>query len=451
MVHSGERPAQAEQESAVARSCPVDVESVQPFLGACNRPRLSWAEGSTTVVAGGAAGTVTAEGAGRFDAVRRQGTALLDAVRGDVPTSARPRLFGGFSFTDDHTDPGEDGTWTGYPGAWFLLPEIQLVDTPEETWLTVVAGGDSADRAADRLGSWRERLEDGSGPTATRNGTSPLGPPPGVLDRSYAPPRSDWQREIREATDRITSGQLQKVVLAQALTVQTGGEIDAGDVLARLEDSYPDCFRFLFEPESGGTFLGATPERLVSLDGQTVDTEALAGSIGRGETVAEDEWLASQLRDSEKNNHEHDIVVDAVLDQLSAMAQEVTTGARVVRKLSTVQHLQTPIRARTDGDRHVLDLVEALHPTPAVGGLPPDAALRTIRETEVFDRGWYAAPVGWFDAAGDGTFSVAIRSALTRDRSATLFAGAGIVADSDPDEEWDELQLKYRPILDELQ
>jgi menaquinone-specific isochorismate synthase len=188
----------------------------------------------------------------------------------------------------------------------------------------------------------------------------------------------------------------------------------------------------------------------VSLSGRTVQTEALAGSIGRGETTEEDEWLASQLRDSEKDVHEHDLVTETIRDQLAPLAADIRTGSRVVRRLATVQHLRTPIRATLADDEHVLRLVEALHPTPAVGGLPPTAALRTIRETEAFDRGWYAAPVGWFDAEGDGAFAVAIRSALARERTATLFAGAGIVADSDPDSEWDELGLKYRPILDEL-
>jgi menaquinone-specific isochorismate synthase len=144
------------------------------------------------------------------------------------------------------------------------------------------------------------------------------------------------------------------------------------------------------------------------------------------------------------------VAVEAIREQLAPLAASVTTGERTVRKLATVQHLHTPVRATLGADRHVLDLVDALHPTPAVGGLPPDAALETIRAVEPFDRGWYAAPVGWIDPAGNGTFTVAIRSATIADRRATLFAGAGIVADSDPASEWDEVQLKYRPILDAL-
>ena len=240
-------------------------------------------------------------------------------------------------------------------------------------------------------------------------------------------------------------------MLAQSLAVGLAGELDVVDTLDRLSDTYPGCFRFLVEPGRGGTFFGATPERLVSLEGRTVQTEALAGSTGRGDTPAEDQWLASELQDSEKDVHEHELVTDAVRDQLTPLAASIRTGTRTVRRLATVQHLRTPIQATLNRDEHVLSLVEALHPTPAVGGLPPDAALRTIRETEAFNRGWYAAPVGWFDAAGDGAFGVAIRSALAREDAATLFAGAGIVGDSDPDSEWDELQLKYRPVMDELE
>jgi menaquinone-specific isochorismate synthase len=182
-----------------------------------------------------------------------------------------------------------------------------------------------------------------------------------------------------------------------------------------------------------------------------VETGALAGTTGRGDTPEEDEWLARELMDDEKNRHEHELVADAIREQLDPFAASVAAGERRVRRLATVQHLETPITAELERDEHVLTLVKALHPTPAVGGLPPDRALETIRETERFDRGWYAAPVGWFDAAGYGSFAVALRSAVVRDATATLFAGVGIVGDSDPDREWDEVDLKYRPMLDELE
>jgi menaquinone-specific isochorismate synthase len=126
-------------------------------------------------------------------------------------------------------------------------------------------------------------------------------------------------------------------------------------------------------------------------------------------------------------------------------------GEQTIRKLATIQHLRTPIEARLDADEHVLSVVETLHPTPAVGGIPLEVALEAIRDFEPFDRGWYASPVGWFDATGDGEFAVAIRSAIGDGDSVTMFGGNGIVADSDPAEEWDEVLPKFRPVLDELE
>ena len=442
MESTGDEQAAQTGRPVAVRSCRVETVSPRDLVSALERPRLVWADGSDRIVAGGAAATITADGSERFSTVQQAATALLSDVSTDAEP-ARPRLYGGFAFTDTHTDPGEGDPWAGYPGAEFVLPAVQIVEAEEETWLTTAATGpDSPQRAETRLTQYTETL-------AELPAVEPAGPP-GITDRSYEPPRADWQGEIEEATARIRDGQLSKVVLAQALTASLAEAVEPADVLGRLAESYPDCFQFLFEPDGAGSFFGATPERLVSVDGTSFQTEALAGSIGRGETTDEDEWLASQLRESDKNTHEHEIVVETIEDQLAPFTDEITTGARQIRKLANVQHLQTPMGGTLDEEYHVLELVEALHPTPAVGGLPPDRALETIRETEVFDRGWYAAPVGWFDADGNGTFSVAIRSALAREQQATLFAGAGIVADSDPDEEWDELQLKYRPILDEL-
>lgn len=443
MESTGDEHAAPTGRPVAVRSCQVGAAPSRSLLSTLECPRLVWVDRSERIVAGGAAATITADGSDRFRSVQQEASALLANVSVDTTSPARPRLYGGFAFTDTHTDPGGEVPWSGYPGARFVLPAVQVVEAGSTAWLTTAAAGpDAPQRAEARLSEWRERLTD----------LPDIGPsgPPGITEKTYAPPRADWQAEIQEATARIEEGHLRKVVLAQALTASLAEPIAPSDVLVRLGDSYPDCFQFLFEPATGGTFFGATPERLVSVDGRTIETEALAGSIGRGETTEEDEWLADQLRQSDKNTHEHDIVVETIHEQLAPFASEITTGARQVRKLANVQHLQTPIKADLDEEYHVLELVEALHPTPAVGGLPPERALETIRETEVFDRGWYAAPVGWLDGEGNGTFSVAIRSAVARGRQATLFAGAGIVADSDPDEEYDELQLKYQPILDEL-
>jgi menaquinone-specific isochorismate synthase len=430
-------------------STTVAVPSLEAALEALDQPRLAWLGPGERFVAGGAVRTLVADGPNRFDRIRSASAALFDAHRfvGDAEPAIRPRLIGGFAFHDG-TNGHEEAppTWDRFADAVFVLPAVRLIDHDGETRLAVTAAGPDAESTARRqLDAWQRRLEGVD--------TSPTSGRPGIATTRQTPSRATWRDQVRAAIESIDRGDLQKVVLAQSLLAELASERSVAGALAHLGESYPDCYRFMLEPAADGeeTFFGATPEQLVSLRGRTVRTDALAGSTGRGETPAEDEWLGEELLDSEKDNHEHDLVVDAIRDQLAPFAHGITTGERQLRRLATVQHLQTPITAELDRDEHVLSLVEALHPTPAVGGLPPDAALRTIRETEAFDRGWYAAPVGWFDAAGNGTFAVAIRSALTDGQRARLFAGAGIVADSDPDREWDEVQLKYRPMLDELE
>jgi len=428
--------------TVVARSRRLDDVTPADALGVVDRPSVCWRGPDESIVAAGATATVTADGPDRFAEVRETTTELFGSVHADgVDYRARPRLFGGFAFHDAGADAGE--VWTGFSGAWFVLPAMQLIARDGATWLTVTGTGPSAAAAADRaLVEWTDRL---------RSAPAGLSDPPGIVRRRRTPSRAVWHEQVRDAVAEIEAGRLRKVVLAQSLTVDLSVPLSIPDALARLDETYPDCYRFaVAPPDAAGTFFGATPERLVGVRGRTVETEALAGSTGRGDTTAEDEWLSRQLRTSEKDIHEHDLVVETIRNQLRPFASTVAAGDRTIRRLATVQHLRTPIRADLMTDEHVLSLVEALHPTPAVGGLPPDVALRTIREAEGFDRGWYAAPVGWLDAAGDGTFAVGIRSALARDASASLFAGAGIVADSDPDREWDEVQLKYRPMLDGL-
>ncbi|WP_372913016.1 isochorismate synthase MenF [Salinigranum sp.] len=434
-----------EVERLVSRTVRIGDPPFRAVLETATRPRTVWsAPGDATVVGSGAAATITANGPERFARVREAAEALFET--GDVHAgteAARPRLFGGFAF---HDEGAERSPWEAFPDARFVFPRVQVTYADNGTWLTVNAVGPDATAEAveTRLEAERERLRDLT--------DGPMAPRPGIRERTRTTALDDWREGVEAAVSRIRAGDLRKVVLAQALEVDLATSLSVSDTLVRLGEKYPDCHRFLVEPPDGeASFFGATPERLVSVRGRTVETGALAGTTGRGETPTEDEWLARELMGSEKNIHEHDLVAETIRDQLAPFAASVAMGERQVRRLATVQHLWTPITAELERNYHVLDLVEALHPTPAVGGLPPADALQTIRETEPFDRGWYAAPVGWIDAAGYGSFAVALRSAVASGRTVTLFAGVGIVADSDPDREWDEVQLKYRPILDELE
>ncbi|WP_193767648.1 isochorismate synthase [Halorientalis pallida] len=427
----------------VSRTCEVPDVSYRAFLASHSAPRLHWAApDGLEVVGSGAAVTLTAHGTDRFDRLREEATTIFRDVDRTGPAETRPRFLGGLAFNENH-DPAPP--WTGFPAAAFSLPETQLTRADGTTWLTVREYGQdvSPDDVAGRLERTREDLE-------TLPSMCPSGGPPGVERTEVTPTKTEWTTQVESAIDRIADGDLRKVVLATALSVDLADEIDVPGVLERLRRTYPSCYRFLVQPTDEAAFFGPPPERLVKLSDGRVQTEALAGSVPRGETPEADAEHAKSLLESEKLQHEQRLVVDAIMDQLAPLG-EVAEGEQGVRKLTNIQHLQTPITTTLSGDEHVLTIVEALHPTPAVGGLPPEKAWEVIRDTETFERGWYAAPVGWFDSDGDGEFAVGIRSGVAGGRRATLFAGNGIVTDSDPDEEWDEVKHKYRPILDELE
>jgi menaquinone-specific isochorismate synthase len=424
----------------VSRARRVDA-TLGAAVGALPDPRAAWRPPSGPAVVGsGAAETIVASGPERFRRVRERATALLTDVDAGDSDAPGPRLVGGFAFTDDHepTPP-----WRGFPGARFVLPRVQVARSDGETWVRVQHCGPDADAA-----TVEAALDEAAAVVADAPPVS--GASPGVVSTTQFTTRAAWREQVEAVVERIRGGALQKVVLACALRADLGAPVDDADVVAAFADGPPDTYRFAVAPGAGATFFGATPERLVARSGRVVETEALAGSTRRGDTVAADDRLAASLRDSEKDQHEHALVVEAIRDQLAPVAASIGRGEQSVRRLDSVQHLHTPVTATLETDVHVLDLVERLHPTPAVGGLPPDAALATIQDTETFDRGWYAAPVGWFDAAGDGEFAVGIRSAVASGRTATLFAGNGIVADSDPDDEWAEVQLKFDPMLEHL-
>jgi menaquinone-specific isochorismate synthase len=213
-------------------------------------------------------------------------------------------------------------------------------------------------------------------------------------------------------------------------------------VLAALDERQPGTTRIAIRPPAGATLIAATPERLVGLAGRTATCDALAGSHARGEGAAE------ALLASAKDRREHALVVDAIAAALRGLGGNVTQPAAPrVRELRDVVHLHTPIAAELAEHRHVLELAAALHPTPAVGGTPTAYATQWIAAHEATPRGWYAAPVGWFDLDGDGELAVAIRSGVLDGARAQLWAGAGIVAGSDPDRELAETDVKLRALL----
>ena len=218
-----------------------------------------------------------------------------------------------------------------------------------------------------------------------------------------------------------------------------GGPAEDAALLRRLSQGLKASIRFAFRGD-GRTFLGATPERLVRKQGREVETEAQAGSL-------DSRAAAAALLASEKDLREHQLVVDDIVSRLGPWCARLEASPRpTVRELRDVLHLLTPIAGTLAAPHHVLELVRELHPTPAVGGVPTAAAVEWITRHEA-PRGWYAGPVGYFDRDGDGDFAVALRCCLLHGEEALLFAGAGIVADSDPELELRETELKRQTLL----
>jgi isochorismate synthase len=247
---------------------------------------------------------------------------------------------------------------------------------------------------------------------------------------------------VRGVCRDIAAGRFEKVVAARCARLTFSTPIDLDAVLARLARHDPGCTLFAFGWDDA-LFVGATPERLVTRAGSLVQTEALAGSGGNSSPAGAERLLASG-----KDLDEHALVVRELRRTLEPLCASVTGPCGPgVRTLRDVLHLHTPLSGLLHRPVHVLSLVERLHPTPAVGGVPTAAALTWIEREEPTKRGWYASPIGWFDANGDGQFALALRSGLLTGRFAHVFAGAGIVSQSDPRSELEETRLKLRSLL----
>jgi menaquinone-specific isochorismate synthase len=256
---------------------------------------------------------------------------------------------------------------------------------------------------------------------------------------------------VRSALNSIQANQYKKIVLARSIDVTSQTPFHIFHSLNHLRRLHPDCYIFATGNSKGQTFIGASPERLVSLHDRHLTTDALAGSAPRGQTPAEDADLAQAMLNSEKERREHQAVIDFIVERLShlGLAPQLSSPARLLQ-LANIQHLWTPIHARVPAEISLLDIVAELHPTPAVAGVPRDIACQEIRRYETFDRSLYAAPLGWLDRQGNGEFIVGIRSAIIDGCHARLFAGAGIVAGSAPEKELAEIQLKLQALLKAL-
>lgn len=384
---------------------------------------------------------------GRGDSIEIAAAGIADLHEGSVAEDAadlrkrlapllssgdpRLRYYGGLRFDPEEAD--EDG-WRAFGAYRFLLPRFELITRRGETTL---ACNLVLPRDTNRREEILEEIED-----LSFDGENPHDELPAPVSRVDAPDFAGWQQNIDRALEAFDAETLKKVVLARRTSFEFEGVLDPTLLARKLKDATPDCFHFYFEPEEGLAFLGASPERLFRREGNEVFSEAVAGTRPRGASERDDEGLLEELLSSEKDRAEHEYVRVSIREALAPLCEDLEVEEHASEmKLTRRRHMVSAVRGKLREGISDAEILEALHPTPAVGGYPKEEALREIRDLEPFDRGWYAGPVGWI-GADSAEFAVGIRSGLVSERTLSLFSGAGIVEGSTTEDEWAEIEQK---------
>jgi salicylate biosynthesis isochorismate synthase/menaquinone-specific isochorismate synthase len=396
---------------------------------------------------------IRATGADRFDRLAEEAASALEAAFTDdlyedpeAPRGSGLVWTGGFAFLDAES---YGDSWREFCSSQFSLPRASIVrrrgEDPQAR-LTLNVDVEPGASTAGLLAEVEELVD-----AMKLDRVLTAGEPKPASDDSCVvtsvASAEHYERAVAEGAAEIKAGKYEKIVLAREVALRREREIDPFAAFRELASRFPECTTFAIS-EFETTFIGASPELLVRREGRRAATMALAGSTRRGADPATDEHLGEQLLASEKNRVEHEIVVrriERVLGRYSAWIAAAREPEIV--KVKNIQHLATPIRAQLTEPRPVIELAGALHPTPAVGGEPWEKVKARIPTLEGFDRGWYAGAIGWMDQFEDGEFHVALRSALIDGKQARLFAGCGIVGDSDPAAELAETETKLEALL----
>lgn len=451
-IETARRRAAAHEPDGVLAAVTVQVSAeIDPtaVVAASRLPGESWfaleqpARDRSALAAIGCVLPLEATGEGRFGRLaarwrRIAAAAACDPV--DGPRGSGLVAVGGFAFADDG---GQTPEWAGFAPASLHVPQVALARRGDEARLTLAARVCPDDEPEQILAVLRARV------AGLRFDPLPLwDPDPASRARvvSVMPP-AHYEQAVARATERIAAGELQKIVLAREVDVHAGAPHDPGAILGVLRESFPSCFVFAVG-RGDATLVAASPELLVRRDGMRAGTLALAGSTRRSAEPSVDRHLGEQLLGSAKDREEHAIVIRRISEALAPLSVWVTAPEEPVTvQMANIQHLATPIRAQLAGPVSTLTLAGTLHPTPAVGGEPLAVAAPMIPALEGLDRGWYAGPVGWVDTNEDGEFCVALRCALVRGELARLYAGVGVVRDSDPAAELAETDVKLQALL----
>ncbi len=397
-----------------------------------------------SIAAIGSAVALTVNGKERFKQAQNFIQTQLDQILASYPVDfpwTTPRFFCSFTFFDQQTHCDSP-----FPGATVFLPRWQIIRWQEHHGAIVnlpIQSDSNLQQLTQTIWQeFRSICQAQYDVFQLPQGITPL------LNQWEIIDHNSFQPAVTSVLKSIETHQFDKVVLAHAIDVISQLPFQWGRSLNDLRQLHSGCTVFSIGNGNGQSFIGASPERLLSIQNRRFLTDALAGSAPRGRTAIEDDTLGDQLYRSDKERHEHQVVVDFITQRLVNVGLTPRfTATPTLRKLANIQHLHTPIQAILPPSLHPLALVAELHPTPAVAGRPREVACEQICQYEGFERSLYAAPLGWIDAQGNAEFVVGIRSALIDGHRARLYAGAGIVAGSNPDRELAEIRLKLQALL----
>lgn len=375
----------------------------------------------------------------RFDLVEQHWKKLTSQIVQE-DQHLQPILFGGFTFDPQNEVSAE---WTSFPQSYFTVATHQLVIRNDKAYVTINYITDEVNSAKtfEALRKERDELIHAAQVKEVKTYAKP------TMTSYVEPFKEEYLNSIHKVTSLIKENEAQKVVIARSLALKFKEAITSPQILSHVVHEQPESYLFGLEHDDL-LFYGASPERLVKVENGRAFSSCVAGSIKRGSTAEADEALGQSLLHDMKNLGEHHYVVEMITETFEKNCSDVKVphGPKLL-KIRDIQHLYTPVEGRLNEDATILQLVKHLHPTPALGGVPRDQAMKMIRAYEPMNRGLYAAPIGWLDADGNGEFAVAIRSAALVQDKAYLYAGGGIVADSEAQSEYEETLVKFRPML----
>ncbi|MFJ7827162.1 isochorismate synthase MenF [Psychrobacillus sp. NPDC096623] len=351
-----------------------------------------------------------------------------------------PILFGGFAFDPKNKVSSE---WDTFPSAFFVVSTFQLVIQHDQAFVNIhyITDDAKSSETFEQLRIERDALIHTAQVKELKQHAKP------TLIKREDRLKEEYLQAVEDVTKRIRKDEVQKVVIARSLKLTFNDHFSPATAIYNASMEQPESYLFGLE-KGEKIFVGATPERLVKVENNKAQSAGLAGSIRRGKNSLEDKELGDSLLTDSKNLGEHKYVVEMIKKVFKQYCEDIKVPTRPkLMKIRDIQHLYSPIEGNLKKDSSLFELVQALHPTPALGGEPRQDAIEIIRESEQMNRGYYAAPIGWINAEGDGEFAVGIRSALVENEHAYLYAGGGIVAESSSLEEFEETRVKFRPML----